>query len=277
MSAEADAIARDYLLGALPEDRAAALEHSLLTDRELLERVEQIEEDLIGDYVADRLPIDAKARFERHYLSSALHGDRVAVARALADYRKTPPANAAPQPRRISHAGRALGTRPPILGWAAVTALAAIVLWLSIRPAMLAPEPAPPAVADAPRTSPRVDASHPAPLTRVTLALSPIAMRSRGATPRLVVPSDAAVVDLRLEGASAPETHLPVEVRSVNDQLVWTGMADRAPAAAPYAWTVSVPANRLVSDDHILTLFDTRAQVAARYFFRVVREPDIRR
>jgi hypothetical protein len=59
---------RAYLLGLLPDDQAAALEEEYFVNRASLLTLKSAEEDLIGEYLAGRLPPAEKRHFEKRYL-----------------------------------------------------------------------------------------------------------------------------------------------------------------------------------------------------------------
>jgi hypothetical protein len=279
MTPESELGTRAYLLGELPDDRVAALEKALLADPELLDQVQQVETDLIDDYVDDRLSASERTRFESYYLASQIHRDRVALARALAMVGRE-----ASSPDLGRPEGRPLRTT---LVWASAAAVLLVVGWLATRSGSSGPGvAAPPTVAEAPSSPPpsvpepdRAPTAEPpspsAAPVRVALQLAPVVTRGSGATPRLVVPPDAAFVDLRLGGPRPQRTPAAAEIRSVEDRLAWTGTAEPASGSSDngqaHAWVASVPADRLAADDYILTLSDARAEVIARYFFRIAR------
>lgn len=287
MTPESDAAARAYLLGELPDDRVAALEQALLAEPALLDHVQQAEHDLVDDYVDDRLSLTERTRFETYYLASPIHRDRVTLSRALAAAaRQAAPAADAHRrstaPRSALHAAF-LRKPPQVLIWAsAATLLVVAASWFALRPAPSAPV-ASPTVAEAPpaSTAPLAPIAEPttssAAPVRVALLLASVSTRGTSTTPRLAVPQDAAFIDLRLDGPRAERAAATVEIRSVDDRLAWQGAAEPAPdrpaaGVPPHAWVASVPADRLRADDYILTLADARAQVIARYFFRISRQ-----
>src|SRR5574339_1194490 len=99
---------RRYLLGALDQASADALEARYFADPVLADEVRETELELVDDYVAGRLEPGDRARFEAHYLASPVHRDRVATARALA------PKLAAPRATVVSlEAARARKSAPP--------------------------------------------------------------------------------------------------------------------------------------------------------------------
>src|SRR5262245_38813193 len=76
---------RRYLLGDLPEPESNELEICVLGDDEKFEEMWEIENQLVEDYVRDRLTTPVRERFERHYLESPVHQQRVVVARNLVE------------------------------------------------------------------------------------------------------------------------------------------------------------------------------------------------
>lgn len=74
---------RDYLLGTLPESEQTVLEQALLNDRKKFDEARAVETDLVDRYVRNRLSANERTQFERHYLASPLHRERVAIAEAM--------------------------------------------------------------------------------------------------------------------------------------------------------------------------------------------------
>ena len=74
---------RKFLLGDLGEAEASQLELELLGNDERFAQMRETESCLVDDYVRDRLPQEFRERFERHYLASPIHVERVAFARQL--------------------------------------------------------------------------------------------------------------------------------------------------------------------------------------------------
>jgi hypothetical protein len=79
---ERDAALR-YLLGEGAEAEREALERRFFEDEELAEEVEILENELVDEYVALRLPPGERGRFEKAYLSSPDRAAKVQFARAL--------------------------------------------------------------------------------------------------------------------------------------------------------------------------------------------------
>lgn len=74
---------RRYLLGDLPEAEQLALEAGFFADANLLEQMQDIETDLVDEYVRGALSNAERQQFERHYLTTPAHRERVAFAREL--------------------------------------------------------------------------------------------------------------------------------------------------------------------------------------------------
>jgi hypothetical protein len=74
-----------YLLGDLPETEQIALEQEYFADPEKFEEVWAAENDLVDRYARGRLSRAERELFERNYLKSPRHRERVAVARKLVE------------------------------------------------------------------------------------------------------------------------------------------------------------------------------------------------
>ncbi len=72
-----------YLLGDLTEEEQSVLEAEYFADQEKFEEIRAAENDLVDAYVRDRLPRAQRELFERNYLQSPKHRQRVAVAERL--------------------------------------------------------------------------------------------------------------------------------------------------------------------------------------------------
>jgi anti-sigma factor RsiW len=72
-----------YLLGDLPEAEQTAIEQEFFADPEKFEEVWSAENDLVDSYVRGRLSRGERELFERNYLKSPKHRERVVVARKL--------------------------------------------------------------------------------------------------------------------------------------------------------------------------------------------------
>lgn len=72
-----------YLLGDLPQEEQSALEQDFLGDEGLFEEVWAAENELIDCYVRGRLTPAEKALFERNYLASPVHRERLVLSQNL--------------------------------------------------------------------------------------------------------------------------------------------------------------------------------------------------
>ena len=72
---------RAYLLGALDEDRQAAIEQQLFEDDAFAARVRTAEDDLIEDFVNRRLAGTDVARFENNFLMGSRRKRHLASSR----------------------------------------------------------------------------------------------------------------------------------------------------------------------------------------------------
>ena len=271
---------RRYLLGELDEEPSAALERDYFTREELFDRVWAAETDIVDEYLAGRLSEHQRDRFERHYLASPGHRERVAAARELRSR-----ATAAARPARRGGwpaIGPAFGGWPT--AWTAAAAAAAVVmlavggLWI-VRSSSRAqppqgarapesPGPAQPTPDAAAQTPPR------APMT-IAVALSAISLRGTDDAPSLIIPQGTDLVVLQLEGDSAapPFERGRAVVRTLSGEEIWRGPAVAGAGASPSFARVELPADTLTPADYIVALFDTAANGIEternRYFFRV--------
>lgn len=263
-----ETLIRRYLLGKLPESEANSLEQQYFVDRESFEQVWAIENDLVDDYVAARLTIEDRGHFERHYLASPRHRERVASARSLqAAGRK------ALRPRAVPGPGWSL---------AAAVLLALIAGWLWRSRATDAPRTAerpPQAPTLVPFLSPSPVPSALRPTATLTFALSPTLVRGASSQPQLrVAPgTDEILLELEKDGGEATgerQQTLTAEVRTVEGEPSWKGPAEAAadPARPNLLATVRLPAARFPPGDYILTLWSTKGGQEAelhKYYFRV--------
>ncbi len=72
-----------YLLGALTEEEQNSVEQAYFADREQFEQIRAAENELVDDYVRNRMPPRERELFERNYLKSPKHRERVAFAGLL--------------------------------------------------------------------------------------------------------------------------------------------------------------------------------------------------
>ena len=259
MSAESALALRRYLLQALPEDEAAALEARYFADAELEAALADVEHELIDGYLDGALRDEERQLFEGRYLASPVHRSRLAAARVLRS------------------AGSARVIRGPWFAHPivrlAVAAVLILVFGALIRQLSASRTPASrdarnqPADQTAPVPERRSDTvtnpaapSAPASVFAVTLP----AIVTRGAGQMSVeIPGTATRVQIRLEGADAGAPSLEADVRTVGGRIVWQGPATRG--SSGILATVDVPTDLLRPDDYIVTVStggQTRTEVA---------------
>jgi hypothetical protein len=119
-----------YLLGDLPENEAVIVEQEYFADPEKLEAMWAAENDLVDRYVRDRLSRGERELFERNYLRSPKHRERVAVARKLLEVADRRDAESGPMPQVLGSSSRrraqfefANWLKMPRLGLAAAMAI----------------------------------------------------------------------------------------------------------------------------------------------------------
>jgi hypothetical protein len=256
--------ARRYLLGEAGEEERAAIEQEYFVDEGALERIEATEEELIEDYLADRLGPDQRSGFERRYLAVPHRRRRVDTIRSLMSVQRAAPAPAARRFRAVE--------------WATLAAAALILIalggWWMLRTPPAMPEAARQQTTTAPRPEPpRVTA----PMPQVfAFSISPVNVRSAGDSLSLVVPTGTDVVRLQLEGGpgDARVDRASARVHTVTGDEVWRGSASVASdAPAGTIAEIDIPAERLRVDDYVVELFaidaSGREQERSRYFLRV--------
>jgi hypothetical protein len=74
---------RRYLIGELAEADQAALERELLINRGKFDQVWAVENELVDSYVRGEMSRADRNRFERRYMASPLHRERVAIAESF--------------------------------------------------------------------------------------------------------------------------------------------------------------------------------------------------
>ena len=286
---------RRYVLGALTEDERGGIEHDYFDRADVLDRVYAAEDDLIDDYLSDRLASEERERFEQHYLATPPHRTRVAVVRALRTASS------------LSASASSEGHERVVIGWAAVrawsplrqVALVALVVlvvggvWmLSTRSELttVSVRTSPPSVPPTtprerqpsdqrePAAPPHRNAPAPPRAAPVVLAfsLSPIHVRGADEPASLTIPTGTDIVRLHLLGEAGAQRlkRARAIVRIVAGQEVWRGRATGLVGSQPSALArIDIPAARLRPDDYIVELLDadtgSREAERYRYFVRV--------
>jgi hypothetical protein len=275
---------RRYLLGEASEEDCSAIEREYFVEEAAIDRIAAVEEDLVEDYIGDRLSPDERRRFERHYLVSPHHQRRLDLIRRL-----SAKAAAGGEPRAgvaLPVTTRASHSHPQ--QWMALAAALVVIVgmaWMLFaqrstqqsvarnRAALPAKVPATSASAPPSNEPGAVSATPPHVLA---LALSPVGVRSVNDSPALIIPAATDVVTLRLEGEGdpAPIANPGVVIRTVAGDSLWRGAATQATdLPTGVIARVDVPAAQLRPDDYVVVLSGTNAagaeQERYRYFLRV--------
>src|SRR5262245_61748791 len=119
-----------YLLGDLLETEQMAVEQEYFADPEKFEEVWAAENDLVDRYVRGRLSRGERDLFERNYLQSPKHRERVALARKLLEAADRQALESGPAPSRAPN--RLTETLSAILTPRFLAPAAAFLLLLSV-------------------------------------------------------------------------------------------------------------------------------------------------
>jgi len=272
---------RGYLLGRADDTEASAIEREYFERDASGDRIADVEDALIEEYLEGAMTADDRGAFEQVYLASPRHRARVETIRQLKRVAAGTP--------RTRDAMRGVQPLSAPIAWAigAVALAAAIFLAIVVQRSNTPTEPprknagtaavapSPPAARGGASGASRGDTPASTPQRTFAVTLSPIAVRAAGGSSALVIPDGTTTVALDLESAGGPRfAGGRAEVRTVSGERVWEG-----PATAPQdsARTgvlarIEMPADRLRADDYIVTLFEGDAAAGAeraRYSLRV--------
>lgn len=229
---------RRYLLGSLTEPEQVQVEEEIFTDDANLILVDDMEDELIIDYLSQQLSGEERRQFEEHFLDSPRRRERLEVTRLLLQ----------PRPRMAVSWMRA----------AAAVVLVAGLGWMIYRDA------------ERGRTIASLEKEIET-LRRPQIEVIPFLLRSGstrdpGRPAWLRVPPGERLIRLDLERpATAGFSRFRIRVETVDGKQVWS---EEGPAA-------SIPSSLLPPNDYVLTLLGAGAggvfEEMADYSFRVVR------
>lgn len=237
-----------YLLGSLEEEEQDRLEQQYFADPEMLALVEATEDDLIDAYIRGELSLEDRARFESHFLRSRRRRERVSTAEALL----------ARMPSKSS--------RAPV--WYALAA--SLVLLFALWRTGTGDGKGSARTSGTDRTNGTTVADRrpvvPVPAvarTAVTLALTPGVTRDdSGGPPRLDLTGQAD--DVVLTPVTEAEGPLSAVLR-LGEKEIWSA-ANLTPPLR-----LTIPAQRFVPGDYLLTVRDSQGEVVDDYIFSVTR------
>jgi hypothetical protein len=269
--------ARRYLLGQASEDECSRIEREYFRDESVVDRIDAAEENLIEDYLAERLGPDERGQFTRHYLASPTHRRRVEAVRRLTALGGTTAVPPALEPARSPSPWKpALWQSSWPAAAAAVLVLAAAATYTLTREQRVSNNPAASNVPSSGVVAQNPRASSPAAPRVFTLSISPAAVRSAGDSAAAIIPSGTDIVVMQLEGdgGARPASRARAVVRTVSGSEVWRGPASVAgDLPAGVRARIEVPAARVPADDYIVELFGPDAKGVERqqssYFLRL--------
>lgn len=299
---------RSYLLGLLPESEQIALEQTFFADGEMLGRMQEIEFDLVDRYVRGKLPSDEREQFERHYLVSPQHLERVEFAKELlrqADALQPNQSEDQPSKQSVPFGQWLLANLPPPK-FAFGAAMAAILLlaggiWLARQHATLQQEIArlqaersaeqqrsgklADQIAQQQEQNSQLNAElerlriESVPTTQPTLFSFILLSGVRGDTEQqsLKIPAGTDLVRLLMKIENGNYHSYQASVRQVDGRGTWSQPATSSKRTdGGITASVKIPANKLSSGDYILTLTGIDAAGSTeeinRYFFRVANK-----
>lgn len=262
-----DSQIRRYLLGQLPVDKKTAFEEEYFLNAATLMQMEIAEEELIDDYLAQQLSRDERRSFEQFFLTTPQRKEKLHFAEALREHSQG-------ASRRDGMASKS--TIPqPILMRAVQGALAASLI-LNLGLAWL--------LNSETQQTERLQAEVAAPSVASKAYAydldSGAALRSEGGLPRLDLPADALLLELRL--ALNPDAQgypsYQAEFSQVDGGALLLQM-DLHPRGEGERGLIdlSLPARSLNSGDYMVRLkraeVDGSLEELDRYGFRITRIP----
>ena len=299
-----------YLLGDLPETEQTALEQEYFADSEKFEEVWAAENDLVDRYARGRLSRAERELFERNYLQSPKHRERVAIARKLVEAADrlvveggVAPRVGAPAPSRLMEMLNTLLTPRFLAPSAAFLLLVSAFSWLLVERSRLNEElgKAQAQLSDQQRQEREIlgqlaaereqSGKLKSELDRAleTLAqrptLTPTSILSFLLTPMLTPRGDGEteqqititrkidLVRLQMKIEKGDSRRFQATVRQVGGSQVWN---QRLLKPRSGVITVNVPADKLPVEDYILSLSATtpagEMEEINGYSFRVLRK-----
>jgi hypothetical protein len=276
-----------YLLGDLPETEQTAVEQEYFADPEMFEEVWAAENELVDRYVRGRLSRGERELFERNYLQSPKHRERVATGRKLLEAadRQAGESGVAPQvitsePGRLMEMLNTL-LRPRFLAPAAAfLLLLSFLSWMMIERSRLKEElgKAQAQLSDQQRRereiADKLDAEREqgaqlkskldlllekiaqtpslTPPSVLSFLLMPGGGVRNGGAPhqRITIPRETDMVKLQMKIAKGDSRMLQATIRAVGGSDVWK----RSYKPQSGMITVTLPAHKLPVNDYILTL-----------------------
>ena len=242
----------------LPKRSALPSSSMYFHSEEAVDRIAAAEDDLIEDYLSDRLDPVERGLFEGDYLAAPNHRRRVETIRELLA-----------SPSRTQSGLTMDGSRQWLALAAALVLFVAGSLWIftsSRGERGVVVEKSSPTMSTRPSLPGQPPTSAPAAPRVFAVSISPVTVRSAAGAPAVIVPAGTDIVALSLEGEPDGRTGAGgrASIRTVSGDEIWQGPATvTGELPAGVIARIDVPAARLPPDDYVVTLLGTQ------YFLRV--------
>jgi hypothetical protein len=293
LSEEDEKLIRSYFLGDLSEEEGRRLEERVFTDSDFKNHVLIVEDELVEDYAAQILPVGEREKFERHFLTTSRHQEKLKIVNALKARARLARPAASPQPVTPGRAPFGWLRLPPLsgLGRAASISLYAVLLlalsfglWYAYRELRSPSEEARnlekinAEIAALNRNGPIMEAGRPDVLP---VSLTSGLVRGDDEQAKLILPNNDLIVQFRLR--ISIETEFPrYDVSLLNSDagevFAYDGLTTGAVSLSPEGHRqvlLDVPARALPPGDYVLKLKgisnSNQEQIIGDYSFRVVR------
>lgn len=259
------------------------LEERFFSDTALFDELAAAEDDLVDDYLRDRLPAADRRRLDEYYLASPERAAKVSAARQLQTWMAGQRKEKAVALSWWERLAASLQMPAWALGTAAAALLVAAGSWLVLMKQNAPPAPLPPVAQQQPQQpavtpptpTPPVPPPAPAKAARPALfafTLLPGATRGAGDSDlqRVQLPTDAIAARMTL-GLEQPPTlsAYRVAIETVEGRAVWQGAAQAGPGNQLRA---TVPVERLRAGDYLVRVTGGPGnESVADYSMRIVR------
>ena len=302
---EQENLIRQYLLGDLPEAEALALEQKYFNDAEKFDQIWAMEDVLVDAYVRDQLPAADRALFEKNYLATEKHRDRVANARfflaeADASFPVEPTVSPRPEnsqslwwqnlkavfsPQQLAFGGVLAMFLLTFGGWlyfrshkASPKQIAEVKTSPSIvslaTPVPSIPMPSMPTPTPQSKTSPP-SSSPSAPPSILAFTLIGAGVRDSGNVQQLVIPNGTKQVRLQMKLDDQEFSRFQVKLRKIDGAEIFS-QSSLLPTANKKSVSAVIPTAKLSSGDYVVTLEGIKTtseqEEINKFFFRVTKK-----
>jgi hypothetical protein len=251
---------RQYLLGQLAEEQQQVIEQRLLTEDDLFEGLEVIEDELSDEYVADELTPVERKQFEQYFLSTPERQRELRFAAGLREYVAKKTVRDDATERSVSLPRRSPPERMPLawLGQTQLFRIAAIAAFVVVIAGAL--------------WFTRLDRHPPTTYATFTLTISNNNRADSGPATEINLPltADAARLYLKLPEALDQSARFRVELLKDSGQTINIEKVARVEQAA----VIEIPAAQLSRGEYALKIYvvksdGTEQRVNGSYFLVV--------